>query len=1402
MQSPTTEGPPARRRALHAFVWIVLVLALVLASVGAALSWLVLTEGGNAWLLARLPGVLVKSPQGRLLGDFDAERIEAQLPGGDRLIVDGLRWRDLQLRRSHAPDQWLSIRLGELQVRRVELHLADKPPSAPAAPPTSLRLPFEFELRSLRIGELHTGALGERPLRDLRARLHLGAEAGAVHRVDELALGWGRLQASGSARIATAAPLTLAAQVALAQDASADFAAWNASGTLAGTLAAPALQATLRATPSPTRAAQSLDLTATLLPFEPWPLGDLRAAVQGLDLSAFHPAAPVTALSGEATARTAGLDLPAELMLRLGNAQAGRWDEARLPVRHLSADVRGRPDDPGKLELQRLDVELGTQALSAGQVQGEGHWTPDRWSLDARLKAVQPTQLDARAPVMRLDGPLSLIGSGFASTAANAQSIEVKTDLTGQLTGATLGTQVNRRQEREVQLKLDAMLNALRVELRELQARSAGARASLAGNLARPSSRAAWRLSAQADLVDFDPSPWWPGRVDSPWRKGPHRLNAKATMDLGLPAADTPARWAEQLAALRGKASLTISDSLLAGVPLKGEVRLSSLDGAMAMPSASIDITGNRVSAEGRISTQLLPSGAAGRKVGNEDQWQLAIDAPALDRLAPLFRLLAAPGIDDRVAGAVKAKAVVTGRWPDLRTEGEIDASALRVGEGGVQRAQGRWQLGTAADAVMEAQATVTSPAWGDRSLESVQLLVKGTGRAHSIELNVASKLLPPAWVDVVQAQTKGTSGNADAAAGQARSLALLRAEGGWLEQAGQARAGWRGKLERLEWLGSETGAAPWLRARDLGIEASWAGGPARVTLQPGRVELLGGALRWTRLAWQEASAGATGQIDVQAEIEPIRVAPILSRLQANFGWGGDLSVGGVIRLRSAPDFVADVVIERKSGDLSVTDETGTQALGLSDLRLALDARDGVWNFTQGLAGKTLGVGAGAVVVRTTPQALWPGADAAISGVLELQVANLGTWGTWVPAGWRLGGELRTSASIAGTFGAPEYTGEMRGRGLSVRNFLEGVNVSDGELALLLQGETARIEKFTLSAGAGRMALEGSASFGAMPQALLMLRAERFQLLGRVDRRIITSGQAQLQIDRDTLTLNGEFGVDEALIDFTRSDAPSLSDDVEVVRAKASKPGAVAAEPGSAPAQKRKVDLDLRVALGDQLRLRGRGLDTLLRGSLRITAPGNRLAVNGTVSAAEGKYAAYGQKLAIDRSAIIFNGPVENPRLDIEAIRPDLEVRVGVAITGTAVNPRIRLFSVPEMSEKDKLSWLLLGRASDTLGGTETALLQRAAVALLSGEEEGKTDQIIRAIGLDQFSVRQSDGEVRETVVSLGKQISRRWYVGYERSLNATAGNWQLIYRIARSFTLRAQAGLDNSFDAIWSWRW
>jgi translocation and assembly module TamB len=217
--------------------------------------------------------------------------------------------------------------------------------------------------------------------------------------------------------------------------------------------------------------------------------------------------------------------------------------------------------------------------------------------------------------------------------------------------------------------------------------------------------------------------------------------------------------------------------------------------------------------------------------------------------------------------------------------------------------------------------------------------------------------------------------------------------------------------------------------------------------------------------------------------------------------------------------------------------------------------------------------------------------------------------------------------------------------------------------------------------------------------------------------------------------------------------------------------------------------------------VRGRGLDTTLRGDVRLTTPGGKLAVNGTISTDSGTYAAYGQKLEIERGIIAFSGSPDNPRLDVLALRPNLDTRVGVAISGNLLTLRIKLFSEPELSDSDKLAWLVLGRAPDGLGRNDTALLQRAAVALLSGEGEAPTDALLKSLGIDDIGLRQSDTDVRETVITVGKQLTRRWYLGYERGVNATTGTWQLIYRIAQRFTLRLQSGSDNSADVIWTWR-
>jgi len=253
------------------------------------------------------------------------------------------------------------------------------------------------------------------------------------------------------------------------------------------------------------------------------------------------------------------------------------------------------------------------------------------------------------------------------------------------------------------------------------------------------------------------------------------------------------------------------------------------------------------------------------------------------------------------------------------------------------------------------------------------------------------------------------------------------------------------------------------------------------------------------------------------------------------------------------------------------------------------------------------------------------------------------------------------------------------------------------------------------------------------------------------------------------------------------------------------------------PRTSRSTRLDLAVDLGDHLRLKGRGIDTTLKGALQISSPNGLLTVRGAVRTAGGQYVAYGRKLDVTRGEITFNGPVNDPRLDILATRPNLDITVGVAITGTALAPHVKLVSEPDMSDADKLSWLMLGRAPETVGGADTALLQQAAMALLAGEGEAPSDQILKRLGLTDFAVGQrtdADSNTKQTVVTLGRQISKRVYLGFEQSVTNVSSNLQLIYRIAQRLTVRAQAGREAapagtatattsaSLDVIYTWHW
>ncbi|MFO1295109.1 MAG: translocation/assembly module TamB domain-containing protein [Rubrivivax sp.] len=303
-------------------------------------------------------------------------------------------------------------------------------------------------------------------------------------------------------------------------------------------------------------------------------------------------------------------------------------------------------------------------------------------------------------------------------------------------------------------------------------------------------------------------------------------------------------------------------------------------------------------------------------------------------------------------------------------------------------------------------------------------------------------------------------------------------------------------------------------------------------------------ALRWDAVR-VDLSRGEA-DFALRADIEPFLLPPLLKRLQPAIGWEGDLRLAGRIDVRAAERFEADVVFQRHDGDLHVETQGELQLLGLTEFRLMLKARDGVWDFEPVFNGRGLGEIRGRLRVQTTPERRWPAADAPIEGQIRARVPDIGIWGHWAPPGWRLVGELATTAQVGGRFGEPTYTGELTGKDLGVRNLLQGVNVGKGRLLVRLAGTTARIETFTLEGGEGHASITGSADFGEKPGARLKLDADRFRVLGRVDRQLSVSGQAELAFDGDTAKLDGRFRVDEGLFDFTRADAPSLDEDVSI----------------------------------------------------------------------------------------------------------------------------------------------------------------------------------------------------------------------------------------------------------------
>ena len=131
---------------------------------------------------------------------------------------------------------------------------------------------------------------------------------------------------------------------------------------------------------------------------------------------------------------------------------------------------------------------------------------------------------------------------------------------------------------------------------------------------------------------------------------------------------------------------------------------------------------------------------------------------------------------------------------------------------------------------------------------------------------------------------------------------------------------------------------------------------------------------------------------------------------------------------------------------------------------------------------------------------------------------------------------------------------------------------------------------------------------------------------------------------------------------------PTLDDDVKV-RRPGDDPGAA-----STPLQ---TSMNLKFDMGPRFYITGMGLDAGLLGSIQILLSDGRLTGVGALRTRGGGIEAYGQKLRLRRGTLTFQGRLDNPVLDIEALRTGEQVEAGVKVAGTAQRPRIDRCRIP-----------------------------------------------------------------------------------------------------------------------------
>lgn len=451
----------------------------------------------------------------------------------------------------------------------------------------------------------------------------------------------------------------------------------------------------------------------------------------------------------------------------------------------------------------------------------------------------------------------------------------------------------------------------------------------------------------------------------------------------------------------------------------------------------------------------------------------------------------------------------------------------------------------------------------------------------------------------------------------------------------------------------------------------------------------------------------------------------------------------------------------------------------------------------------------------------FPSIEEVIEGQVSILSKRLDFLPIWFERLQATRGELQADLKLKGQIRAPQFFGSARLRQGSAKIPSLGLNLTDA--ALQATGDMNGNVRFNgqVRSGPGWIKVTGKSLLNRSATAIsAQLTGQNVQILHTPDYEVVASPQLDLQISDHLGKISGTVFIPSARIHPVAAQTLSASDDITYL---------------DAPKQNTNFPIvsDIQLVLGKQINVDIGGLTGRLQGKLKLHDTATELTTAiGELNIVDGHYQTYGETLNVSQGALYFTGgPIDNPGVNLQATRSVAVAQspttplgnplssanqivthvVGVNVRGTLKNPQMNLFADPaDLSQTDILSYLVLGRPSSSVSGTDAELLMKTASFLTGSNSTGPlshlTEQIQRSFGLDELSVQNTPTPgtntnlTPNTSIVLGKALSPRLYVNYSIGIFTPINILKIRYLLSSKWTLETQSSsLSNGIDLFYT---